>query len=70
MKNMASENFIKTIEQFAALHGMSDTGVSRFLAGSPNFLDRVRKGGDVLTHTEERMRKKMLQHTARAGVIK
>lgn len=62
---MSNDEFIKSIENFAALHNMSDTGVSRFLAGSPNFLDRLRKGGGLMTHTEARLRHKMQVHNAK-----
>ena len=62
---MSNDEFIKSIEKFAALHNMSDTGVSRFLAGSPNFLDRLRKGGGLMTHTEARLRHKMQVHNAK-----
>lgn len=64
---MSNEDFIKVVERFAALHNMSDTGVSRFLSGSPNFLDRLRKGGGLLTHTEARLRDKMNQHNIKTG---
>lgn len=59
-----NEEIIRQIERFADRHNFSDTGVSRFLVSNPNFLKRLREGGNLFSRTEKRIKEKMKEHDA------
>lgn len=61
---------IKEVERFAERHNMTKTRVSRFLTHNPNFLDRLRNGGDVYSKTEKRIRRKIKKHDKLKGLTK
>jgi hypothetical protein len=61
------EDFIKEIENFAAQHNMSDTGVSIFLARSPGYLSRLRSGRDTGTRKAMSIRQKMAAHNKKVN---